>query len=106
MQALSQLSYGPRSDVSLASVPPRYADPVRKSSRIRRRLRGVSRRIARFAHALLGGGSTGDSSEGRSGGTGLREPRRPLTPSLSGAVALEIPMDETRDARAVAGEPD
>jgi hypothetical protein len=79
---------------------------VRKSSRIRRRLRGISRRIARFAHALFGGGSTGDSSEGRSGGTGLREPRRPLTPSLSGAVALEIPMDETRDVRAVAGEPD
>ena len=29
------------------------------------------------------------------GGAGVREPRRPLTPSLSGAVALEEP--ETTD---------
>jgi hypothetical protein len=29
------------------------------------------------------------------GGAGVREPRRPLVPSLSGAVALEEP--ETRD---------
>ena len=79
---------------------------MRKSSRIRRRLRSVPRRIARFVHALFGGGSTGDSSEGQSGGMGVREPRRPLTPSLSGAVALEIPIDETRDVRAVADEPD
>ena len=106
MQALSQLSYGPRSDVSLASVPSRYPDPVRKSARIRRRLRTAPRRIARFLHVLFGGGSTGDSSDGRNGGTGVREPRRPLTPSLSGAVAFEIPIDETRDARAAADEPD
>jgi hypothetical protein len=30
-------------------------------------------------------------------GTGVREPRRPLTPSLSGSVALEEPEPETRD---------
>jgi hypothetical protein len=81
---------------------------VRKGSRIRRRLRGIPRRIARLVHALFGDGSAGgsSSSEGRSGGTGVREPRRPLTPSLSGAVALEIPIDETRDVRAVGDEPD
>jgi hypothetical protein len=55
---------------------------------------------------LFGDGSTGDSSDERSGGTGVREPRRPLRPSLSGAVALEIPIDETRDVRAAADEPD
>ena len=30
-------------------------------------------------------------------GTGVREPRRPLTPSLSGAVALNEPRDDGFD---------
>ena len=29
-------------------------------------------------------------------GAGVREPRRPKTPSLSGAVALEEPPDDSR----------
>ena len=106
MQALSQLSYGPRSHASLARAPSRYPDPRAQELQDPPPSARGPRRIARFVHALFGGGSSGDSSEGRSGGMGVREPRRPLTPSLSGAVALEIPIDETRDVRAVADEPD
>jgi hypothetical protein len=47
--------------------------------------------------ALFGGGSSrgawGDETEG---GVGVREPRRPLTPSLTGAAALDLPEDEPR----------
>jgi hypothetical protein len=61
----------------------------------RRRFRRLPRRIARFVRALFGGGSPreawGDDTEG---GVGVREPRRPLTPSLTGAAALELPTDE------------
>jgi hypothetical protein len=31
------------------------------------------------------------------GGAGVREPRRPKQPSLSGAVALDEPRDDDRD---------
>jgi hypothetical protein len=30
-------------------------------------------------------------------GAGVREPRRPLVPTLSGAVALDEPRDDDRD---------
>jgi hypothetical protein len=40
----------------------------------------------------------GDELEG---GLGVREPRRPLRPTLSGAVALEPPPGEARDVWAV-----
>ena len=32
------------------------------------------------------------------GGVGVREPRRPLTPSLTGAAALELPTDDGDDS--------
>jgi len=38
------------------------------------------------------------------GGVGVREPRRPLLPTLSGAAVLEAPPQEMRDVWAVADE--
>jgi hypothetical protein len=46
---------------------------------------------------------SGDLPEG---GIGVREPRRPRRPSQSGAVALEIPPEETRDVRAIGEDRD
>jgi hypothetical protein len=55
----------------------------------------VPRRIARFVRALFGGSSSiGDWNDGAEGGIGVREPRKPLTPSLSGAAALDLPDDD------------
>jgi hypothetical protein len=50
----------------------------------------------RSIRALFGRGDSwrdawNDDAEG---GVGVREPRRPLTPSLTGAAALELPTDE------------
>jgi hypothetical protein len=45
-----------------------------------------------------------DDPRGLEGGLGVREPRRPFQPSLSGAVALEAPPDERRDVWAVGDE--
>jgi hypothetical protein len=33
------------------------------------------------------------------GGVGVREPRRPLTPTLSGSAALDLPDDDPVDRR-------
>jgi len=45
--------------------------------------------------ALFGGSASGgrwdDEAEG---GVGVREPRRPLTPTLTGAAALDLPDDD------------
>jgi hypothetical protein len=61
----------------------------------RRRGFGLRRPFARFVRALFGGSSSGgrwdDETEG---GIGVREPRRPLTPSLTGAAALDLPDDD------------
>jgi hypothetical protein len=38
------------------------------------------------------------------GGLGVREPRRPVHPRLSGGVALDLPSAETRDLWAVGEE--
>jgi hypothetical protein len=65
-------------------------------------------RIVRFVRALFSSGRSGDGwgwDHEREGGLGVREPRRPLHPALSGAVALEAPTDEVRDVWAV-GEDD
>jgi hypothetical protein len=45
-----------------------------------------------------------DDPRGFSGGVGVREPRRPLRPTSSGAVALEAPPEERRDVWAVGEE--
>jgi hypothetical protein len=45
--------------------------------------------------ALFGGGSSSDvRGDDAEGGVGVREPRRPLSPTLSGAAALELPTDD------------
>ena len=98
MQALSQLSYGPRSAVSLASGATRYPDLVGSQPK-RHRFRDLRQRIARFVRALFGGGSPGGAWDEADGGVGVREPRRPLTPSLTGAAALDLPTDEGDDSR-------
>jgi len=46
-----------------------------------------------------------DEEEGE-GGVGVREPRRPVRPSQSGAVALEPPPTERRDVRAIGEDRD
>ena len=62
--------------------------------RPRRRL-GIRRRVARFVRALFGGSaSSGSWDDETEGGVGVREPRRPLTPSLTGAAALDLPDDD------------
>lgn len=60
----------------------------------RHRLRRLRKRIAKFVRALFGGPGSADWPEETEGGVGVREPRRPLTPSLAGAAALELPTDE------------
>jgi hypothetical protein len=58
----------------------------------RRRRLGIRRRVARFVRALFGGSAPGGSWDDETeGGVGVREPRRPLTPSLTGAAALDLP---------------
>lgn len=59
-------------------------------------------RFARFVRALFRSGGAQDlPPDDLEGGLGVREPRRPVRPSSSGAVALEIPADERRDVRAI-----
>jgi len=76
-------------------IPRRVAD---RRSRPR-----LFKRVARFVRSLFSTrpadewGEDGESA----GGLGVREPRRPLHPALSGAVALEAPADEARDVWAV-----
>ena len=61
----------------------------------RRRRLGLRRRVARFVRALFGGSDSGGSWDDQTeGGVGVREPRRPLAPTLSGAAALDLPDDE------------
>jgi hypothetical protein len=96
MQALSQLSYGPRSAVSLAANAEILSDAATLSGVFprRRRMRGLRRRVARFVAALFGGSaSSGGWDDEAEGGVGVREPRRPLTPTLTGAAALDLPAD-------------
>lgn len=76
-----------------------------QGGRRQQRRASVRERIARFVRALFSSRPSPDEwEEGREGGLGVREPRRPLNPSLSGAVALEAPPDETRDVWAVGDE--
>ena len=64
------------------------------------------RRFARFLRELFSSPPPeADDPRGYTGGVGVREPRRPIHPTSSGAVALEPPPTETRDVWAV-GEDD
>ena len=66
-----------------------------------RGLQGIPNRITRFVNTLFGGGGTeeGWGWADAEGGVGVREPRRPLTPSLKGGATLDLPTDETSDSR-------
>ena len=66
-----------------------------------RGLQGLPNRITRFVHALFGGGATeeGWGYDDAEGGVGVREPRRPLTPTLTGGATLDLPTDESNDSR-------
>ena len=44
--------------------------------------------------ALFGGSSGGTWDDEAEGGVGVREPRRPLAPTLAGGEALELPTDD------------
>jgi hypothetical protein len=71
---------------------------ARRDRRLDRR-RSVRDRVARFVKAIFSGRSSGwDPDDPRwddpAGGIGVREPRRPIRPTLSGAVALEEPPTE------------
>ena len=72
------------------------------------RRRSVFTRFARFVRELFSSGrgpSGGSWDDDLEGGLGVREPRRPHGPTLSGAVVLETPPTESRDVWAV-GEDD
>ena len=77
---------------------PRYASGVARRDRRLDRRRSVRDRIARFVKVVFGRSGGWDPDDPRwdepVGGIGVREPRRPLRPTLSGAVALEAPPDE------------
>jgi hypothetical protein len=63
------------------------------------------RRIARFLRSLFSSPPPdADDPLGFSGGVGVREPRWPIQPTSSGAVALEPPPTEARDVWAVGKE--
>jgi hypothetical protein len=75
---------------------------MRKHTRDGRSQPGILRRAARWARSLFSSDPAEDEwGEESAGGLGVREPRRPLHPTQSGAVALEPPPTETRDVWAV-----
>ena len=96
-QTLSQLSYGPKELGQSSGGLARYSDECvggrwdPQASSITRADRAVRTRALR----RRGDGATGwDDAEG---GVGVREPRRPLAPTLAGGAALELPTDDSDD---------
>jgi hypothetical protein len=65
---------------------------------------GLRKRITRFVRALFSSGSPEPWLDPPAGGLGVREPRRPVRPSLSGTAVLEAPPEEMRDVWAVGDE--
>jgi hypothetical protein len=63
-----------------------------------RRLLRLARRITRSIRALFGGGDWRSSWNDTEGGVGVREPRRPLAPTLAGGAALELPREDSDDS--------
>jgi hypothetical protein len=63
-----------------------------------RRLRRFAGRVVRSVRALFGGGDWRVAWDDTEGGVGVREPRRPLAPTLAGGAALELPADDSDDS--------
>ena len=63
-----------------------------------RRLRRLARRIVRAIRALFGGSDWRGAWDDTDGGVGVREPRRPLAPTLAGGAALELPRHDSDDS--------
>ena len=61
----------------------------------------LRKRIRRFFRALFSSGPQEPWLDTPVGGVGVREPRRPVRPSLSGTAVLEAPPVEMRDVWAV-----
>jgi hypothetical protein len=52
--------------------------------------------MSRFVRALFEGSASGAGwADETEGGIGVREPRRPLQPSLTGAAARDLPQDDS-----------
>lgn len=60
-------------------------------------LRSFPKRIARSVRALFGSSGSAEWPEETEGGVGVREPRRPLAPTLTGAAALDLPTEDGDD---------
>jgi hypothetical protein len=75
----------------------RYAGDVHRQPRVGR-LRHLPGRIVRAIRALFGGGDWRRAWDDAEGGVGVREPRRPLAPTLAGGAALELPPDDSDDS--------
>jgi hypothetical protein len=58
--------------------------------------RGIRDRVVGFVRSLFGRGGSPEA--------GVREPRRPRTPSRGGAAVLDAPPAERRDTRAVGSD--
>ena len=80
---------------------------MRKRTPASRSRPGIFRRAARFVRSLFSSDPAPDEwGEESGGGLGVREPRRPLHPTRSGAVALEPPPTEALDVWAVGEDGD
>jgi hypothetical protein len=79
----------------------------RRSARRQKRRESILARVARFVRSVFSSPPPdADDPRGLTGGVGMREPRRPIRPTSSGAVALEAPPEERRDVRAVGDDSD
>jgi len=77
---------------------------MRRPARRDERRLSVRERIVRFVRALFSSGSSDEPFDPPVGGVGVREPRRPLHPTLSGTAVLEAPPEKIRDMRAFGDE--
>jgi hypothetical protein len=78
---------------------------MRRRSTRRQQRKSILARARQFLRSLFSSTPPdGDDPRGLTGGVGVREPRRPIRPASSGAVALEAPPEERRDVWAVGEE--
>jgi len=90
--------------VSYAPAIGRRLKKKRERRQGRRRAARAVQRVRDYFSSVSPVQSDVEPPDDLEGGLGVREPRRPLHPSLSGSVALETPPDDTGNARAVGDE--